>query len=91
MGLDRVTVRINDERSVIARPVISAQSGLAVIAAAGSERRSVEGIDTLRIRSNETEVQARLHVRPDRMVYRADPERYGVAPVAKRSLASLRH
>ncbi len=58
MGLDPVTVRINDERSVTAWPVIGAQSGLAVIAAAGSERRGVEGRGTLRLRSDETEVQA---------------------------------
>ena len=57
MGFDSVTVGVDDERSIVARPVIRAHSGLAIIATAGSERRGVKGIDTLPVRGSETEVK----------------------------------
>lgn len=44
-GLDVVAVGIMDERGIVARPVVRARTGLAVVGAAGRETRLMERLD----------------------------------------------
>ena len=58
MGLDPVAVGIDDEGGVVARTVVGAQAGPAVVASAGPGRSGVEGVHALRRRRGEAEMQA---------------------------------
>lgn len=44
-GLDVVAIGIMDERGIVARPVVRARTGLAVVGAAGRETRLMERLD----------------------------------------------
>ena len=43
--LDPMPVGIGDEGGVVGRVIFGAEPGLAVVAAAGGERRAMEGVD----------------------------------------------
>lgn len=44
-GLDVVAIGIMDERGIVARPLVRARTGLAVVGAAGRETRLMERLD----------------------------------------------
>src|SRR5579871_5372560 len=46
-GFDRVTLGVDDEGAVVVRMVLATEAGLAVVLAAGLDRRLVEGVDGL--------------------------------------------
>jgi hypothetical protein len=46
-GFDRVTLRVEDEGAVVIRMVLGTKARLAVVLAAGLDRRLVEGVDRL--------------------------------------------
>src|SRR6185437_13246176 len=73
-----------DEGGVIVRPVILAEAGLAVVAAAMLQRRRVERFDALLARRCEAEMKPGLGIVGDRALRREDPEAGGLLAVAER-------
>src|SRR5258706_2245594 len=57
--LDAVPIRIDDEGSVVVRPVVRAQAGRAVVLAAFSQRGLVKTIDRCVVRRGEGQVETR--------------------------------
>jgi len=82
IGLDPVSVGIDNEGRVVVGAVLDAQPRRTVIATADAQGSAVKRIDGGAARRHKAEVQTRLLVGEDRPLGREDPERDGVAPVS---------
>jgi hypothetical protein len=79
--LDPVSVRIDDEGSVVIGAVYRAQTGCTVVTPARAQRRRVKRIDGGGICRCEAEVQTRLLVRWNRVLGLDNPKRDAVATI----------
>src|SRR5262245_3798931 len=83
VGLEPVTVRIDDEGRVVIAPVVGAHAGLAVVASPGVEGGRMKGAHTLAARGIEAEVKPGLGIGRHRLIGRPDPQDNASAAVAQ--------
>src|SRR5580692_2476254 len=86
IGFEPIAFRVMDEGRVIVRPIILAQSRLAIVAAAMRHRRLVERLDALAARRSEAEVEPGLWIIAHWLLRRVDPEARGLFAVTERRL-----
>src|SRR5271170_3401867 len=86
IGFEPITLRVEHVGGVIMRPVILAQSGLAVVTSAVRERGGMERRDARPVRGGKAEMQARLRVVGDRTLGGTNPESDAFLAVAQRAL-----
>src|ERR1700676_1491730 len=87
MRLDAVAVGIDGEGGIVLRAVVGAHTRLAVVLAAGLQRRGVKGVDRGAVLGDEAEMQARFGVGLHRLLGGAEPQRDRLVAVAQRGLA----
>src|SRR5262245_4742868 len=83
VGLEPVTVRIDDEGRVVIAPIVGAQAGLPVVVSPGAEGGRMKGAHALAAWGIEAEVKSGLRIGRYRLIARADPQHNASAAVAQ--------
>jgi len=86
MGFKPIAVGIDNKGRIIVCAVVGAQPGLAIVAAAMTDRGLVKGIDAFPRRGGEAKMQPGVRIGRNRTGAGADPESNGFLAVAERTL-----